>query len=322
MSSLLRVLYVFIALGFISQVIFSNKASAQFSRTSYPYLTQHFIHPFTVNPAFVGDPSQPSVGLGYRAAPRLRISNGNSGFAYVKGVVPALNDGGIGVTFSFNNDKFLEIYDRQMHLGLTAAYTFNLADLVELKGGVTAGLLRSDSNNFGGINPGVPNNERKQKLNIDIGVMIDIPYAKIGIARHHNNQPQFNFFASASPVTYGNELFFTIDGDIPIQDIIKIKPSIIAQMEREDMLTQFTLMGEYDDLAFLAISYSTELDFNSGRNITGTSIIDEFHPLRFTIGGKFANILAAATYGLPNAENRNALFEFSLGYFLEDTDDY
>lgn len=322
MSHFLRVLYVYITISFIYAGFFSTEASAQFTRTSYPFFTQHFIHPFSVNPAFVGDASHPSVGLAFRTAPRYRITNGTSGFVYAKGVVPALNDGGIGVTFSYNNDEFLETYDRQMHLGLTAAYTFNLADLIELKGGISVGMLRSNSNNFFGQNPGLPNNERKQKLNVDIGVMIDIPYVKIGIAMHHNNQPKFDFYQFAPSINYQNELFFTVDGNIPIQEIFKIKPSIIAQMEREDMLTQFTLMGEYDDMVFLGISYAKELDFNSDRNVSGFVGIDEYHPLRFTLGGKVARFMLAGTYGLADVDNRNALFEFSLGYFLNDEDDY
>jgi len=321
MSHLHRGLYVFAVLSCIYSIFFSTEAVAQFSRTSYPYLTQHFIHPFSVNPAFVGDHSQPSVGVAFRSAPRLRVTNSNSGFAYVKGLVPSLNDGGIGVTFSYNNDEFQELYDRQMHLGLTAAYTFNLADLVELKGGISAGFLRSNSNN-NGLNPGLQNNEKRQKLNVDIGVMIDIPFVKIGVAMHHNNQPEFKFYSNASAVRYRNELFVTIDGDIPIQNIFSIKPSIIAQMENQDMLTQFTLMGEYDDLVFLALSYSQELDFNKDNNTTGFSAIDEFHPIRLTVGGKYARFLVAGTYGIPNAENRSALFEFSLGYFLNEVDDY
>jgi len=318
MSNFTKVVYVFIVLSFNYLAFFSTEASAQFTRTSYPYFTQHFLHPFTVNPAFVGDPSKPSVGLGFRSAPRYRNINSSSGFAYVRGAVPALNDGGIGVTFSFNNDEFLETYDRQMHLGLTAAYTFNLADLVELKGGISMGFLKSNSNNFFGMNPGLMNNERKQKLNVDIGVMIEIPYVKIGLAMHHNNQPKFDFYQFATPITYQNELFITIDGDIPIKDIISIKPSLIAQMEREDMLAQFTLMAEYDNMAFLAISYSKDLDFNSSRNTSGFAAIDEYHPLRLTLGGKVARFMLAGTYGVPNVDNRNALFELSLGYFLDD----
>lgn len=321
MSQSFKVLYVYIAISFIYLAFFSTEALSQFSRTSYPYFTQHFIHPFTVNPAYVGDASQPSVGVAYRAAPRLRVPSGNSGFVYAKGIVPALNDGGIGVTFSFNNDEFQETYDRQAHLGLTAAYTFNLADLIELKGGVSAGFLRSNSNNFFGANPGLPNNERKQKLNVDIGVLIDIPYTKIGVAMHHNNQPEFKFYQNTT-TRFQNELFVTIDGDIPIQDIVSIKPSIIAQMEREDMLAQFTLMGEYDDMVFAAVSFSKELDFNSDRNISGISSIDEYHPLRLTLGGKVARFLVAGTYGFSDQDGRNGLFEISLGYFLDDEDDY
>lgn len=314
-------LYVFAVLSCIYTLFFSTEATAQFSRTSYPYLTQHFIHPFSVNPAFVGDHSQPSAGVAFRSAPRFRVTNGTSGFAYVKGLVPSLNDGGIGLTFSYNNDEFQELYDRQMHLGLTAAYTFNLADLVELKGGISAGFLRSNSTN-NGSNPGSQTNEKRQKLNIDIGVMIDIPYVKIGVAMHHNNTPEFKFYSIANAVRYQNELFITFDGDIPIQDIFSIKPSIIAQKAGEDMLTQFTLMGEYDDMVFLAASYSKELDFNQDRNTTGFSSIDEYHPIRLTVGGKVARFLIAGTYGIPDAENRKALFEFSLGYFLNDVDDY
>lgn len=318
MSQTLKVLYVYIAISCVYAGFFSTDAFAQFTRTSYPFFTQHFIHPFSVNPAFVGDESNPSVGLAFKTSPRYRVTNGTSGFVYAKGKVQALNDGGIGVTFSYNNDEFLETYDRQMHLGLTAAYTFNLADLIELKGGISLGMLRSKSNNFFGANPGLPNNERKQKLNVDIGVMIDIPYVKIGIAMHHNNQPKFDFYQFAPAINYQNEFFITFDGDIPVQDIFKIKPSIIAQMEREDMLTQFTLMGEYDELIFLGVSYAKELDFNSKRNTTGFVGIDEYHPLRFTLGGKVAGFMLAGTYGLTDRDNGKALFEFSLGYFIDD----
>jgi len=325
MSQSFRILYVYIALSFIYLGFFSTEAFSQFSRTSYPYFTQHFIHAFSINPAFVGDPNQPSIGAAYRGAPRRNVTTGNSGFVYVKGMVPALNDGGIGLTFSYNNDEFRETYDRQMHLGLTAAYTFNLADLIELKGGVAVGLLRSNSNNFFGRSPGLANNERKQKLNVDIGIMIDIPYAKIGVAMHHNNQPEFDFYQNISPTRFQNELFFTIDGDIPIQDIISIKPSIIAQMESRDMLTQYTLMGEYDDMVFAGVSFSKEIEFNRNQVTIGglpVSRLEDYHPLRLTLGGKVAKFLVAGTYGFPNQEGRNALFEISLGYFLNDEDDY
>jgi len=241
--------------------------------------------------------------------------------------VPALNDGGIGIMFSNNSDTYTrnaeEYYDRQYYLGLSSAYTFNLADLIELKGGVTVGYLRSS--NYYGVDP--ITNEQKQKVNIDIGIMIDIPYAKIGVARHHNKELRFDFFNNSSlAILYRNEIFITIDGDIPIQDIIKLKPSIIAQMERQDMLTQYSLMGEYNNMVFAGVSFSKEIEFNRGNQITPGGVpvsrLQEYHPLRFTLGGKVSRFLAAATYGISNQENRNALFEISLGYFLDDEGDY
>jgi len=334
MSYSLKVLYVSIIISFIYLGFFSTKVSAQFTRTSYPYFTQQFLHTFTINPAFVGDPDQPSVGLGYRAAPRFGSTPGRRGpidsrssFVYIKGVVPALNDGGVGLSFSSNSDTYTignieeEFYDRQFFLGLSAAYTFNLADLIDLKGGASVGYLRSKTNNYFNATSITPNNEQRQKLNIDIGIMIDIPFVRFGVAMHHNNQPEFDFYPGASKVRYQNEFFITIDGDIPIQDIVNIKPSIIAQMEQRDMLTQYTLMGEYNDMVFLGVSYSTALSFNRNINTTTGVMVrgaEQYHPLQFTLGGKVADFMFAGTYGLTSRQNTNALFEFSVGYFFSE----
>jgi len=319
---------VFIIFFCISSIV-GKETQAQFRAISYPFNTHYFLHKYPINPAYIGEEGEPNVGLAYKKANGFFETAGNRAFGYVHGKSEAMKGGGFGVLYNYMDANAQGIKHTQMSLGATATYNQNLMDLVDVKIGVTTSFLRYRNNrqpNTGGpTNPQNPQAtlERFAKINLDAGVLLALADFELGVAMHHNNQPQFEFYTTGGGLnSFNREIFITASYDFSINDDIGIAPHLIIQQNshEKDLLVQTTLLADYQDMIFGGFSYIVDFDTRQNPNTNYTT--REFHKIRLTAAGKLAEqFLVAASLDFATQENYKMQFETSLAYYF-NRDDY
>ncbi len=315
-------------ISFVVLILFniaSSKVQAQFTERSYPFNTHYFFHMYPINPAYIGVDGEANVGLAYKKANGFFQTAGNRAFAYVHGKSEALQGGGFGVLFNYMDANLQGIEHTQMSLGASATYNQNLMDLVDVKIGITTSFLRYTNNRVITTAPGSQSTiQRFAKLNLDAGLLLALADFELGFAMHHNNEPQFQFFTMGPQSQFNREFYITASYNWAINDDFSIEPQIIAQQNSrdQDLLFQATILAGFQDMVFAGFSLLG--DFDTRRNQLSPYTTREFHKIRLTAAGKFAEqFLIAASVDFPTIDNfnRNVQFEASLGYYF-NRDDY
>jgi len=324
----------FIVLVLMAMV--GKEIQAQSSSISYPFNTHYFFHKYPINPAYIGEEGEANIGLGYKKASGYPETAGNRMFAYVHGKSEAMKGGGFGVLFNYMDADFRQIKHTQLSLGATATYNQTLMDLVDLKIGITSSFLRYRNDNVP-VNAGTTVNIPFAKFNLDAGVLLTLDDFELGVALHHNNQPNFQFFTSTTnpnpiqnpnssncsgPNCFYREFYITANYYLSINDEFGIEPHMIIQqnVRDKDLLGQISILADYQDMYFVGISYLQQ--FDAYRNRLSPTDFNEFHKLRLTGAAKFAEqFLLAASLDFATNERYKMQFETSIGYYF-NRDDY
>jgi len=287
---------------------------------SYPFNTHYYFHKYPINPAYIGEEGEANMGIGYKKANGFRQTAGNRAFAYVHGKSDAMKGGGFGVLFNYMDANNPNYNYTQMSLGATATYNQSLMDLVDVKIGVTTSFLRFKS---GQIPTGTPTLEKFAKLNLDAGVLFALADFELGVALHHNNEPQFQYSVRSSDIErFRREIFITANYNWAISDEFSIKPDLMIQQNshRKNLLIQLSLLASYQDMFFAGFAYVD--DFDANRNPLSNYTTTEFHKFRVTGAAKLAGqFLIAASVDFATNDAYKMQFETSLGYYFT-RDDY
>lgn len=329
-------LFYYFPVLFISLVI-NTQLLAQ-DRARYPFFADYFQQQILYSPAFTGMPDQPLFMLAGRFENRFDEQKPLSLAGSVQGLIRDLRMG-VGITaqyhkfddtFTFGSQR-IATNKKLLKLMVASSYPIRIGDFEGFRMGLNIGVLhyKSDEAYPQGINPQPSQlyNERFFKLDMDLGLGLQLERFRLGISLQHLSEPKFRFSNNSIEQRFARTAYFTTAYRLSVTNWLEVEPTAMLNLPAANSsvgignppYVDLGVVFRYPNLAYLAVHYKIN-DDNVALNNQGFAMPQNLYPVSIGGGIRWSNLQFSGTY-IMATEPKFSRFEVGLSLFLPQTEE-
>lgn len=306
-------------------------------RARYPFFADYFQQQILYSPAFTGMPDQPLFMSAGRFENRFDEQKPLSLAGSVQGLIQSLGMG-VGITAQYHkfDDSFtygsqrLSTNKKLLKLMVASSYPIRIGEFEGFRMGLSIGALhyKSDEVYVQGINPQPSQlyNERFFKLDMDLGLGLQLERFRLGVSLQHLNEPKFRFSNNSQEQRFARAAYFTTAYRLSVTDWLEIEPTAMLNLPAANSsvgignppYVDLGVIFRYPNLAYLAVHYKINDDDAAVAN-QGFAMPQNLYPVSIGGGIRWSNLQFSGTY-IMATEPKFSRFEVGLSLFLPQND--